>query len=314
MRRAAVVLLLALGLLWPTSAVADDVVVVPGTSFPAGATYLSWFGCAGLYGPAASGPSATVGKDDAAPLGSRATRLAMPATGQATGPVTRVDDVAAATLSMWVRPQSGGLGVAHVWYVSAELDEGEVWAGRADLTATAGEWQQVRPSAATYRWTRLEAATGQVLERHGEATLARFTRAHGSGPGYLLAGFGCDGSRFQLDGVGAGSTTFDLEGFPVTTSIEASQGQVAPGAEVTLTGRTLDSAGVATGAALVLEARPAGAPGFSPVREQPFAGGVDGAVVVTVTPDRTTDYRWFRPTTGYADAGRSPVTTVRVGP
>jgi hypothetical protein len=315
MRRAAAVLLLVLGATSLASpAAADDIVVVPGTSFPAGATYLSWFGCGGLFEPALAGPSASVGLDPGAPLGSRATRLAMPGTGQASGPVTRVDDVAGAGWSLWVRPTSGGRGVAHVWYVSAELDAGEVWSGRADLTAAAGQWQQVSPATAIFSWARVVAATGQVLEQPDDATLARFTRVHGSGPGYLLAGFGCDGGPFLLDGVVGGATTYDLEGFAVSTTIEASQQQVAPGAEVTLTGRTLDPDGVATGAPLVLEARPAGAAGFTPVGGQQVTAGGDGSVVTTVKPERTTDYRWFMPATGYADEGRSPVVRVRVGP
>ncbi len=227
MRRAAAVLLLVLGATSVASPASADVVVVPGTSFPAGATYLSWFGCGGLFGPALAGPSASVAQDADAPLGSRATRLAVPETGQASGPVTRVDDVAGAAWSMWVRPASGGRGAAHVWYVSAELDAGEVWSGRADLTAAAGQWQQVSPATATFSWTRVVAASGQVLDEPGDASLARFARDHGTGPGYLLAGFGCDGEPFLLDGVVGGGTTYDLEGFPVSTTIQASRPQVA---------------------------------------------------------------------------------------
>ena len=82
---------------------------------------------------------------------------------------------------------------------------------------------------------------------------------------------------------------------------------------MTLTGLTLDAGQRATGAPLVLEARPAGADRFAPVAPEPLLGGADGGVVTTVTPDRTTDYRWFQPATGYADAGWSPVVRVRVG-
>ena len=88
---------------------------------------------------------------------------------------------------------------------------------------------------------------------------------------------------------------------------------MAPGSEVTLTGATLDGDQRATGAPLVLEARPAGAAGFTRVGPQPLLGGAEGTVVTTVKPERTTRYRWFEPATGYADAGRSPVVTVRVG-
>jgi hypothetical protein len=313
MRRVVAVLLLAVLGLAPTSASGSDVVIVPGTSFPAGGTYLTWFGCAGLFGPAAAGPTPSVAADAAAPMGGRATRLALPGTGQATGPVARVDRVGSAAWSMWVRPVAGGQGAAHVWYVTSELDEGEVWSGRADLAAAAGEWQQVSPGTARFSWTRVDAATGQVREQAGTATLAGFTRAHGDGPGYLLAGFGCDGAPFLLDAVATGPTTYDLQGFPVSTTITASSSRVAPGSEVTLTGATLDGDQRATGAPLVLEARPAGAARFTQVGPEPLLGGPDGNVVTTVTPERTTRYRWFQPATGYADAGRSPVVTVRVG-
>ena len=257
MRRAAVVLVLALATLTLTRpASAGDVVVVPGTVLPRGRHLPQLVRLRGPLRAHRGRPERLGRARRRAPLGSRATRLAMPATGQASGPVTRVDDVAAAGWSLWVRPVSGGRGVAHVWYVSGDLDEGEVWSGRADLTAAAGTWQQVDPAAATFSWSRLAAATGKVLEQSGDATLARFTRTHGDGPGYLLAGFGCDGEPFLIDGVEGGGTTYDLEGLPVSTTIEASQHQVAPGTEVTLTGETLEDDGVATGAALVLEARP----------------------------------------------------------
>lgn len=315
MRRLAVVLVLGLAAWWPAPPVsADDVAVVPGTSFPDGDTYLSWFGCAGLFGPATAGPSSSVGVDAAAPLGSRATRMELPETGQATGPVTRVDRVSGATWSLWVRPVAGGQGAAYVWYASAELGAGEVWSGRADLTATTGQWQQVRPGEATFTWTRTLAATGEVLDRLETATVADFTAVHGDGPGYLMAGFGCDGEPFALDGVSAGGTTYDLEGLPVATTIETSASQAAAGAEVTVTGRTLDTVQRATGAPLVLEERPEGAARWSPVRPEPLTARSDGAVEATVTPSSTTDYRWFRPETAYADAGWSPVTRVRVGP
>ena len=315
MRRAAVVVLLALAVAGaPPAARADDVVQVPGTSFPTGDTYLTWFGCSGLFGPAAAGPSASVGLDADAPLGARATRMELPETGQATGPVTRVDGVARADWSVWVRPVEGGQGAAHVWYASAELGPGEVWSGRADLTATTGQWQQVRPGEATFTWTRTLAATGEVLDRLDTATVADFTAVHGDGPGYLMAGFGCDGEPFALDGVSAGGTTYDLDGIPVATTIEASAAQAAPGAEVTLTGRTLDVGQRTAGAPLVLVERGAGAAEWTPVSAEPLAARPDGAVVTTVTPASTTDFRWYRPATDYADAGRSPVVRVRVGP
>jgi hypothetical protein len=41
---------------------------------------------------------------------------------------------------------------------------------------------------------------------------------------------------------------------------------------------------------------------------------VDGSVSVSLTPDRTTAYRWYMPPTGYADGGFSAPVTVRVTP
>ncbi|QBR91331.1 hypothetical protein [Nocardioides euryhalodurans] len=317
MRRVTTTVLLALAGLLPlsTPAHADEVVVVPGTSFPSGDTYLSWFGCDDLFTPAVGGPRATIGLEEAAPLGARATRLALAGGGTASGPVGRVGSVADATWSWWVRPVSGGQGVAHVWYVSSELEDGEVWVGRADLGATAGSWQQVEPAAATFTWTRHVAATGESLGSEGAATVDAFTAEHGDGPGYLLSGFGCDGAGFAVDAISVGDpgsvTTYDLEGVPVTTTIGASADRVAEGAEVVLTGSTIDSGQRATGAPLRLEARPEGAADFAPVREVDPAGP-DGRVVATVSPGRTTAYRWFMPATGYADATWSPAVEVRV--
>ena len=293
------------------TAAADEVVVVPGTAFPTGEAYLSWFGCADIFAGASAAPRATIGLEDAAPLGVRATRLALPGPGSASGPVSRVDAIGSAPWSFAVRPLAGGEGVAHVWYVSAELDPGEVWAGRADLSSTPGQWQQVQPASATYTWTRHVAATGEVVARAGEATIGGFTRAHGDGPGYLMACFGCDGGEFAVDAITAGTTTYDLEGLSVATTILTSQAQVTAGGEVEVIGTTLGPGQRPTGALLVLEARPEGADDFAPVAE-PVTSHPDGTVSVTVTPEETTDYRWYQPGTGYADEGWSLVTTVAV--
>ena len=293
-----------------------DEVVVPGTAFPAGSTYLSWFGCEGLFAPATAGPRTTIVRDDEAPAGERATSLSMPGPGSAAGPVSQVSSVADAAWSMWVQAADGGQGVGHVWYVSSELDNGQVWAGRADLAATPGDWHEVRPASATYSWSKYDAVTGELLEPAGKATVADFTDRHGDGPGYLMAGFGCDGEEFELDRLTSGDpgevTTYDLEGFGVATVIDASTTRVARGAEVTLTGATLDGLQQATGAPLVLEARPQGAIGFTPAGRALRADAA-GRVIVTVSPDRTTDYRWHQPTTGYADEGWSDIVTVHVG-
>ena len=59
----------------------------------------------------------------------------------------------------------------------------------------------------------------RVVDAGGSATIAGFTAEHGDGPGYLLAGLGCDGEEFSIDALRFGSpgavTTYDLEGITV---------------------------------------------------------------------------------------------------
>lgn len=298
---------------WSQAALADDTVVVAGTTFPTSSTYLTYFGCADLYHADTRGPEVVTYLDAAAPAGRRAADLRMPGAGTASGPVSLVGSVAAATSALSVKAPAGSSGVAWVWYAAGDLDPGQVWAGRADLQAGAGGWQRVTPSQATYAWTRYDASSGTVVDQPGSATIADFTAVHGDGPGYLLAGFGCDGHDFSVDAISVGAPgsvrTFDLEGLPVTTSIAASALRAEAGQQVTLTGATVDARQRVLGAPLVLEQRPVGAEAFTPVGP-PVSAGPDGRPSIAVTPDRTTDYRWFHPESSYADAGYS--STLRV--
>lgn len=318
MRRIATTVLTAVGLtvLGPLApALADDTVTVPGASFPSSSTYLTRFGCVSLYRAAAVDPVVRVVLDETAPLGRRAAALDLPGQGTASGPVSLVGSVAEAAHTLSVRAPGGTSGVAWIWFVTPDLDAGEVWAGRTDLRVGAGGWQQLDPGAAAYDWQKLDAATGAVRETVPAATVADFTDDHGDGPGYLLAGLGCDGSEFVLDQVRVGApgavTTYDLEGTPVTTSVTTSAAGVRAGDPVTLTGLTVDTAGRPVGAGLVLQARPAGSDQFGAVTEQLFAGP-DGAVVAEVRPETTTDYRWWFAERSYADEHASPVVRVQV--
>jgi hypothetical protein len=318
-RRTSATSLLALALTVPgagTLAHADDTVVVPGSAFPStSTTYLARFGCQSLHHLDPADALAEIVLDDGAPLGRRALGVQVSAPGGATGPVSRVESVADATHQLSARAPEGSTGVAWVWFATAGLDEGEVWLGRAELTVAAGGWQRLDPGAATYAWSRLEAAGGAVLEEAGRAGIADFTAVHGDGPGFLLAGLGCDGHPQVLDQVSVGPpgavTTYDLEGAPVTTSITTSAAEVRAGRAVRLTGTTVDSAQQAVGAALVLQARPAGAEGFRDVTE-PLTAGQDGSVVAEVSPETTTTYRWWFAERPYADAHASPEVRVVV--
>lgn len=301
----------------PAVAHADDTVVVPGTAFPSSTTYLTYFGCVDLFHADTRGPLSRVVRDAAAPLGRRATSLALPGTGTAAGSVSLVDSVADATSSMAVRAAAGSSGVAYVWYLAPGMLPGEVWAGRADLTATAEGWQQIDAAVASYDWNRIEAATGAVREHAGVAGIDDFTAQHGDGPGYLMAGLGCDGRAFAVDALRVGApgsvTTYDLEGLSVSTSVTASHTQVGRGGVVTLGATSVDAAGRVMGSALVLEARAEGAGEFRPVTDAVLAGP-DGSVTTTVSPEVTTDYRWFFAERAYADAHWSPTVRVVVEP
>jgi hypothetical protein len=294
---------------------ADDTVVVPGLAFPTSDTYLTYFGCSDLLGAPAAAPRVRIGEVAAAPAGLRSFGLLMPAAGTASGPVSLVDSVASTTVAGFsARADLGTTGVAYVWYATRGIAEGQAWAGRAEFSVGPA-WQYVDAAAATYSWTLYDVGSGKVVEDGGSATVADFTKAYGDGPGYLLAGLGCDGGEFVMDALRFGSpgavTTYDLEGITVSTSISASAPSVTRGRKVTLSGTSVDIAGVPVGAPLVLQARPAGSGVFRPVGD-PVAAALGGTVSVKVAPDRTTSYRWVMPPTGYADGGFSAPVTVRV--
>lgn len=318
MRRATTVAALTAALSLPMApALADSTVVVPGLSFPSSDTYLTYFGCVDLYHADTRSPQVRIGRGEAgAPAGARSFGLRMPGTGTASGPVRRVESVAGTTVAGFsARADAGSAGVAYVWFVTPGLAPGQAWAGRADL-AVGTAWQQVDSAGASYTWTRYQAASGEVLEQAGPATIAEFTAVHGDGPGYLLAGLGCDGQEFSLDALRFGSpgavTTYDLEGISVSTSISASRTSVGAGDEVTLTGTTVDAGGVPVGASLVLQARPAGAAEFHDVAGGLVHAAPGGSASISVRPETTTAYRWHAPATGYADEGWSEPVLVEV--
>jgi hypothetical protein len=316
MRRAAVlVAAITAALCAPLSpAAADDTVVVRGLAFPSSDTYLTYFGCTDLFHRDSVPPRVRIGQVEATPTGLRSFGLLMPGAGTASGPVTLVDSVAATTVAGFsARADLGSTGVAYVWYVSPGIEDGQVWAGRADLSV-GPQWQYVDAAAATYDWTLYDADKAEAVRAGGSATIGGFTAENGDGPGYLLAGLGCDGAEFVIDAFRFGSpgavTTYDLEGITVTTSISASVTSARSG-RVRFTGASVDIAGVPVGAPLVLQARPAGSSVFRPVGD-PVAAAPGGAVSVSLVPERTTAYRWFMPATGYADAGFSAPVTIQV--
>lgn len=311
--RGTLVGLLALGavLLGQGAARADDTVVVAGTSFPAGTTHASYFSCQDLYQPAAV-PGVGLTLEEVA-QGRRAVALSPSSTGSAAGPVAVVPSIANAEMGFEVRSAEGGSGVAWAWLATGSTPAGQVWAGRADLTAAPGAWQYVDASAATFHWQLLDHATGAVLEDGGASTVTDFTAIHGDGPAYLLGGFGCDGHAFDLDGIRAGApgalTTYDLEGIPVQTSITQDSTAVQLGQEVRIDGSTVDSAQTPVGTPLRLQQRLPGQD-FTDIGD--YASGPDGLVSATLSPETSADYRWWRPESDLSDGGWSPVIHVEV--
>jgi hypothetical protein len=179
------------------------------------------------------------------------------------------------------------------------------------------DWAYVDTTASSYTWQRLEAATGDVVEEAGTGTIASFTSAHGNGPGYLLAGLGCNGNDFSIDALSYGRagavTTYDLEAFTTTVSIGPEQvPDVVAGDEVTITGSAVAS-GVDVGAPLVLQARTDPSKPFKRVGE-PVEVDTDGVARATVKPKVTTTYRWYLPDLGYAGGVYSDRLTVIVLP
>lgn len=314
MRRVLTVAALVCTLWVPVAAAsADDTVVVPGLAFPSDETYLSYFGCESPTQDSAA-PQVRIGKGSSgAPAGTRSFGFRMPATGTAAGPVHYVDSVAATTVAgLSARAAEGSTGVAYVWFAPTGLDAGQAWVGRTDL-AVGPDWQEVDTATAAYTWTLYDTVAGRVVEDGGSFDIAAFTAARGDGPGYLMAGFGCDGQEFFVDALRYGSpgevTTYDLEAIPVTATIQPSVSTVRAGEEVGLLGTTQGPDGP-VGASLVLEAKPQGSDRFRPVGG-PVHATAEGVVTLSVVPRKTTDYRWYLPETGYADeAWSEPVRVV----
>ena len=234
MRRAVAVLLMALlGLAPATAASGSDVVVVPGTSFPTGDTYLSWFGCAGLFGrrrrrtqPHGRGRRRSTPGQPCHPAGDARDRAGLGAGGPGRlGGWRRLVDVGTAGLG-WA-----GRRARLVRLLGAR--QGEVWSGRTDLAATAG-----RLAAGRRRRQRpVQLDPGRRRDRRGpRAGRDRHARRlhparAATGPATCWPASGCDGEPFgwTLGLAPARSRRTTSRGVPVSTTIAASASQVAPG-------------------------------------------------------------------------------------
>ncbi|WP_426246298.1 hypothetical protein [Nocardioides sp. LHG3406-4] len=284
-------------------AVAAEARVVPGSTTLDDQTFLTYVPCAGFFGGGATAPGLRINRGpDAAPMGRRSFGLVMAGTGTAAGAVHQTVSMGRlGPVSMSVNPERATSGVAYVWYTSAALPAGQAWLGRADLSAAPG-WQRVEVSAAAFSWQAYDLATRQPQGAPTTASVPDFVAAHGDGPGYVVAGFGCNGASFNLDALGYGASSYDLEGFAATTTIAVDQGPA--GQPVTLRGWSERDPGRRLGDPLVLEQQVAGTSEWRPVTDPLFADP-DAVVRTTVAPEVPTSYRWRMGDSEYADANIS---------
>jgi hypothetical protein len=274
--------------------------------------YLTFVRCDALFGsPAATAPRSRInlGPYDA-PLGRRSLGLVPAAPGSATGPYTAFDALTGLDASLSVAATGGSQGVSWVVTVTPTSPRGTAWTGRAAVSAPAGSWTQVASSTQTYEWTLVDLTSGTVLGRAPDGTPAAFAAEHGDGPGFAVTGFGCDGRPFNLDAVRGAGTTFDFEGVQLATSVDVDVREVRAGEKVTVTGAVTDAAERVTGDPLVLQTRVPGGAWTS--ADTPVLADRDGVTRTAVELQETTELRWHRPESQYADEGWSEPVTVTV--
>ena len=289
---------------------ADGARVLTGPSTGDPDLFLTYVGCSDLFAPATAPQShLNLGPYDA-PLGRRSLGLVPSAPGTAAGPFARFDSLASFDSSLSVAATSGAQGVAYVMSITPSNPPGTAWSGRAALTAPAGAWTDVSSAALAYDWTLVDLASLSALEPGGTATPSAFAAQHGDGAGFAVTGFGCDGQAFNLDAVSASGSTFDFEGVTLTTAASVDRQRADAGEVVTVNGHVTDGSGRVTGDPLVLESRrPDGQ--WSAVGPAVLSGP-NGIVHVDVPVSETTEFRWHRPESQYADEGWSDPVMVTV--
>lgn len=274
--------------------------------------YLTFVRCDDLFGsPGATAPRSRINLGPySAPLGRRSLGLVPTSPGTATGPYMAFGALTELDASLSVAATGGSQGVSWVVTVTPTSPRGTAWTGRAAVSAPAGTWTQVASSSQTYEWTLVDLLSGAVLGRAADGTPAAFAAEHGDGPGFAVTGFGCDGRPFNLDAVRGAGTTFDFEGVQLSTSVDVDAPQVRAGEKVTVTGAVTDGAQRVTGDPLVLQTRVPGGAWTS--ADAPVLADRDGVTRTAVELQETTELRWHRPESQYADEGWSEAVTVRV--
>ncbi|MDR7253514.1 hypothetical protein J2X46_002504 [Nocardioides sp. BE266] len=274
--------------------------------------YLTYVDCSNLFSPGTPPASRLNLGPFSAPMGQRSLGLVPTAPGSASGPVVWFDSLASVQATFSVASTQGSAGVSYVVVITPDTPAGAAWLARTPLAAPSGGWSQVSAAVLTYDWTLVDLTSYATVADAGQATPAQFAAAHGDGEGLVVSGFGCDGRAFNLDAVQGAGSTFDFEGLALDTSISADRAEAASGDVVSITGRVTDAHTRVMGDPLVLESRaPGGA--WGAVGGSVLAGA-DGVAQVDVPVAETTEFRWHRPASQYADEGWSDAVTVTVAP
>ena len=272
--------------------------------------FLTFVGCSELFGAARAPQSRLNLGPYTAPLGRRSLGLVPPGPGTASGPFTRFASLAGVDSTVAVASTSGTQGVSYVMTITRDNVPGTAWSGRAAVSAPAGSWTTVSTAATAYDWTLVDLSTLSPLGERQTATPAAFAAEHGDGAGFSVTGFGCDGSSFNLDAVRGSGSTFDFEGTTLATDASVDRQAVEAGQSVTVTGRVTDPSGRVTGDPLELESRSPGGE-WTPTGET-VLGGPGGVARIDVPVTETTEFRWHRPESQYADEGWSEPVTITV--
>jgi hypothetical protein len=289
---------------------ADGARTLSGPSTGDADVFLTYVGCADLFAPATAPRSRLNLGPYAAPLGRRSLGLVPSTPGSASGPFARFDSLAGFDASLSVASTSGSQGVSYVMSITASNPPGTAWRGRAAVAVPAGSWTDVSAASLTYDWTLVDLSTLNPVSQADSATPAAFAAEHGDGAGFVVTGFGCDGRSFNLDAIRASGSTFDFEGVALSTTASVDRERAEAGETVTLTGRVTDGSGRVTGDPLVLESR---RPGGQWARAgQLVLSDPSGVARVDVPVKETTEFRWHRPESQYADEGWSDPVTVTV--
>ena len=292
---------------WVAPAHADEVRVLDGPATNDADVHLTYVSCEGFFAPATAPQSRLNLGPFTAPMGRRSLGLVPSGAGTATGPFARFDSLAGLDSTF---AAAGSSGVSYVWTVTADTPPGAAWTGRAVVAPAPGGWRQVASSSLSYDWTLVDLATRAPLDAGGSGTPADFAATHGDGSGFSVTGLGCDGTSFNIDAVSAGGVVYDFEGVALRTSIAATTHEVRGDGTIEIIGTVTDGSGRTTGDPLVLESRtPGGA--WAPVGGTVLADAT-GIARAVAPVEQTTEFRWHRPESQYADEGWSEPMTVTV--